>query len=83
MCRSAALISNCRLVENTAGVSEAVSLILRGSLTLTLMLPRSLGGAMSIGLNGSHVRVQESRFKSNYAKVRNSSLVSIVQQSGA
>ena len=49
MLRSAALISNCRLVENTAGVSEAVSLILRGSLTLTLMLPRSLGGQCPLG----------------------------------
>ena len=53
------------------------SLILRGLLTLTRMLPQS-GGALSVGFDGSHVRVQESRFESNHAKVCNSSSVSII-----
>ena len=40
------------------------------------------GGALSAGLNGTYVRVEESRFESNHAKVRcNSSSVSFVRRS--
>lgn len=38
------------------------------------------GGALSVGVNGSHVHVQQSRFESNHAKVKcNSSSVCIVK----
>ena len=40
------------------------------------------GGALSAGLNGTYVRVEESRFESNHAKVRcDSSSVSFVRRS--
>jgi hypothetical protein len=78
-CRGAALISNCRLVENTARVSDGR--IFSGfawAINSHSHAAVQSGGALSVGFNGSRIRVQESLFESNHAKVCNSSLVSII-----
>ena len=73
MCRTTALISNCRLVENTARVSDgrilawAIHYVSHHSYAAAAQS----GGALSAGLNGTtYVRVEDSRFESNHAKVR-------------